>query len=81
MSLNAGQILRAAGLLIELLGVIAVLAQSRINEVARIPLPGGSVAIGWIAVAGGFLMWLAGRIMISRSSRSNRRGDPETRRD
>jgi protein-S-isoprenylcysteine O-methyltransferase Ste14 len=80
-----GQILRAVGLLIELLGVLAVMAQSRTNEVARVPIPGGSVSLGWLAVGAGFVIWLAGRIIILRGDRarlSQRRarrlnGDPE----
>jgi hypothetical protein len=78
MSNTTGQILRAVGLLIELLGVVAVVGQSRINEVARIPLPGGSAAIGWVAVGAGFLMWITGRIMISGSNRA-RLGQQQTR--
>jgi len=75
MTHRTGQILRAVGLLIELLGVIAVMAQSRTNNVARISLPGvGSVSLGWLAVAAGFVVWLTGRIMISGSPRA-KRGD------
>lgn len=80
-----GQILRAVGLLIELLGVVAVVAQSRTNDVARVPIPGGSVALGWLAVGAGFVIWLTGRIIIFRGDRarlSQKRarplnGDPE----
>jgi hypothetical protein len=71
MTHRIGQILRGVGLLIELLGVTAVVAQPRANEAARIPLPGGtSVALGWLAVGAGFLIWLAGRIMIAGSLQS-----------
>jgi len=74
MAHSTGQILRAVGLLIELLGVIAVMAQSRTDNVARIPLPGvGSVSLGWLAVVGGFVIWLIGRIMISGRDRTKRR--------
>lgn len=69
---TSGQILRVVGLLIELVGVGAVLAQSRTDQVARIPIPGGSLALGWAAVATGFLMWLVGRIIIARSDRISR---------
>jgi hypothetical protein len=67
MKSNTGPLLRAVGLLIELVGVIGVMAQARTNEIVRIPVPGGSIAIGWGLVAVGFLMWLIGRIMIARS--------------
>jgi hypothetical protein len=76
MKTSAGQILRAVGLLIELLGVIAVMAQSRTNEIARIPLFGGSVVIGWLAVAVGFVMWIIGRIMIASSDRRKHNSKP-----
>jgi hypothetical protein len=76
MRTSTGQILRAAGLLIELLGVIAVLAQSRINEAGWFPLLGGSVPLGWIAVAAGFVMWLAGRIVLATSDRRSMNQKP-----
>ncbi len=75
MTHSTGQILRAAGLLIELLGVIAVMAQSRTNKIAHISVPGfGPVSLGWLAVAAGFLIWLTGRIMISGGAGA-KRGD------
>ncbi|MGO9462664.1 MAG: hypothetical protein ACLQIB_33840 [Isosphaeraceae bacterium] len=60
-------------MLIELLGVIAVMAQSRNNMIAPISVRGlGSVSIGWLAVAAGFLIWLTGRIMISSGAGAKR---------
>jgi hypothetical protein len=72
MITSRGQILRALGLLIELLGVIAVVVSHRTNGAAEIPVLGsqGLVKLGWGAVAGGFVMWLAGRILIERSNRA-----------
>jgi len=73
MTRGTGQILRALGLLIELIGVIMVVAQSRTDGIARIPLPRGtSVSLGWLAVGAGFLMWLIGRIVIAGSSPRSR---------
>jgi hypothetical protein len=72
MITSRGQILRALGLLIEVLGVIAVMVSHRTNVAADIPVLGSQrlAYIGWAAVAGGFVMWLAGRILIERSSRT-----------
>jgi hypothetical protein len=73
MTHTTGQILRATGLLIELLGVIGVMAQSRTSNVGRVSLPGvDSVSLGWLALVVGFTLWLVGRIMISVSSRVKR---------
>ena len=65
MTRSAGQILRGVGLLIELLGVIAVLTQSRTSTIPQITLPGREpFSIGWIAVVLGFVVWLIGQIVI-----------------
>jgi hypothetical protein len=78
MKATTGQILRALGLLIELLGVIAVMVESRSAGATRIPVPGGGwIAAGWIAVAVGFSTWLAGRLIIAASDRRNRHSKPK----
>jgi hypothetical protein len=66
-----GQILRLGGLLIEMVGVVAVLADYPNLAAARLRLPGGPVvAPAWIAIALGFLLWLIGTILIYGSRRS-----------
>jgi hypothetical protein len=65
MNQATGQALRLTGLLIELLGAIAVVLQSRGTSIASVPLPGGaSVSLGWLAVAVGFALFLTGRIIL-----------------
>ena len=69
----SGQILRLGGLVIELLGVLAVMTGSPDFGAARLPIPGGTtVAPAWILVVVGFVTWLLGTFLVygSRPSRS-----------
>jgi hypothetical protein len=69
-----GQILRMCGLLIELGGAWAVLTGKGNDEKFKISLPdGGAISVAWLAVGVGFVIWLAGRIMISMSRPPRRR--------
>jgi len=73
MKTGTGQILRLVGLLIEMLGVLGVVAGRPNFGATRLRLPGGTtVAPAWIAVTLGFLIWLIGTILVvaSRPSRS-----------
>jgi hypothetical protein len=73
MTHRIGQFLRGVGLLIELLGVIAVVAQTRKTEIPQISLPGQvQVGLGWVAVAVGFVVWLIGGLLILGSHRASR---------
>jgi hypothetical protein len=65
---NAGQILRMGGLILELVGVITILA----GRGSHVGIPGvGSVHVGWAVVVAGFLLWMGGTALIvgSRSRR------------
>jgi hypothetical protein len=65
MNRATGQVLRLTGLLLESLGVIAVVSQSRGASIPSVPMPGGaSIPLGWLAVAAGFGLFLAGRIIL-----------------
>jgi hypothetical protein len=69
-----GQILRAVGLVIELVGVIAVVTPSRTDRIAGITLPRETwITLGWAAAGGGFVIWLIGRIMIRSDGRAKGR--------
>jgi len=60
------------GLLIELIGVFAVMSQARPNAAGWFPLSNEFVfSFGWAAVALGFVMWLIGQIVI-HSARARR---------
>jgi uncharacterized membrane protein len=62
---SGGQIIRLVGLLIEMLGILAVALESR-NGGAEARLPGGfslSPRLIWAVVAVGFVIWLSGSIL------------------
>jgi hypothetical protein len=59
----AGQILRYVGLLIEMLGILAVALSSRQENIGP-DAPGGlSPRQIWIVVGTGFVLWLAGNVL------------------
>jgi hypothetical protein len=59
-----GQILRMVGLLIEMLGILALAFWTR-TDAAGAPLPGSfSARQVWIGVGAGFVIWLAGSLLL-----------------
>ncbi len=59
-----GQILRMLGLLIEMLGILALALWTR-TDAAGAPLPGSfSARQVWIAVGVGFVVWLTGSLLL-----------------
>ncbi len=59
-----GQILRTAGIFIEMLGILAFFFRTKTDEVGM-PLPGSfSLAQVWAIIGCGFLIWLFGSIVI-----------------
>lgn len=64
MNSFTGQIVRTLGLLIEMLGILALVFRTRTDQ-GGVPLP-GSLPIGlvWAVVGVGFLTWLIGTVMI-----------------
>lgn len=61
----AGQVLRAMGLLIEMLGVIGVVRERGGQALPQLTIPGGPVfSVAWVAVVLGFVLWLAGTIVL-----------------
>jgi hypothetical protein len=54
------------GLLIELIGIWAVFKERGNDEATRITLPGGgSAPLAWLIVGLGFVVWLAGTVLVS----------------
>jgi hypothetical protein len=70
-----GQIVRTLGLLIEMLGIFALVFRTRTDQ-AGVPLP-GSFPLGfvWAVVGIGFVVWLVGTVMIywMRQTRARRK--------
>jgi hypothetical protein len=73
---RTGQWLRFIGLMIEMVGVIAVVRERGGQASATIQIPGGPVvSMAWAAVALGFVLWLVGKILLA-SARPLRRDTP-----
>jgi hypothetical protein len=67
-----GQYLRLGGMLIEMIGVIGVITGKGDIASLHLRLPGvGVVSPAWIAVVLGFVIWLAGTIIVA-SARPSR---------
>jgi hypothetical protein len=65
MTKTAGHIIRMSGLVVEMLGVLAFFSSAGAKDQARIPLPGGTSApLAGVAVVVGFVLWLAGTIVV-----------------
>jgi hypothetical protein len=65
MKRNAGHIMRLSGLVIEMLGIWGVYSSTGARDQARFLLPGGTVVtLPWLAVGGGFVLWLTGTILV-----------------
>ena len=59
-----GQILRTVGILIEMLGILALVFRTKTDE-AGTPLPGSfSQTQAWAIIGSGFVIWLVGSIVI-----------------
>jgi hypothetical protein len=72
-----GQILRMLGLLIELLGIVALALWTR-TDAAGAPLPGSfSARQVWIAVGVGFVIWLAGSLLLYLPGPSSAKQPPD----
>ncbi len=75
-----GHVLRIVGLLLEMLGVWGVYTGATGGKMTRVEMPGGeSVPVAWLAVGLGFVLWLAGMLMISLSRRPRWRREPDLR--
>ena len=63
MNRFTGQIVRTLGLLIEMLGILALVFRTRTDQ-AGVPLPGSfSTRLVWTVVGVGFVIWLVGTVM------------------
>jgi hypothetical protein len=75
-----GQFMRLGGLLVEMLGVWAVMKGDEGIFATRLHLPGiQPLPLGWIGIALGFVLWLIGTVLVywSRPSRKASRQDIE----
>jgi hypothetical protein len=73
---TTGQLLRMIGLLIEMVGAVAVVRERGGDQGFRVRIPGGSTyPAAWVAVAVGFVVWLVGRTLIA-ATRPPRRNEP-----
>jgi hypothetical protein len=60
-----GQFMRLGGLLVEMLGVWAVMKGNEGVFATKLHLPGFEpVALAWIGIALGFLLWLVGTVLV-----------------
>jgi hypothetical protein len=72
-----GQLIRLGGLLVEMLGVLAVMKGTEGKFARQVHLPGFEpVPVGWIGVAFGFVLWLVGTVLVY-SSRPSRRASKQ----
>jgi hypothetical protein len=72
MAKLVGQFMRIGGLLVEMLGVYAVMKGTEGKLAATLQLPGFEpIPLAWVGVAVGFVFWLTGTVLVywSRSSR------------
>jgi len=73
---RTGPWLRFIGLMIEMVGVIAVVRERGGQASPMIQIPGGPVvSTTWAAVVLGFVLWLIGKILLA-SARPPRRDTP-----
>ncbi len=74
MKKSVGQSIRFGGLFIEFFGVMGVMTGKGDVESLHLKLPGGTdVSPAWIAIVLGFVIWLAGTILISSAKTSRPR--------
>ena len=72
MNRMTGQLMRMAGLFIEMLGILALALRTRTGP-DGVPLPGHFPERPvWVVVALGFILWLAGTLIIYWPRRSDR---------
>jgi hypothetical protein len=73
-----GQLLRMAGLLIEMIGLVGVVLERGGDQGLRVRIPGGStISASWLAVAIGFVVWLVATILLA-ATRPPGKGKPPT---
>jgi hypothetical protein len=75
-----GQLLRLGGLLVEMLGVLAVMKGGEGIFATKLQLPGlEPVPLAWIGIALGFVLWLIGTVLVywSKPSRQAFKQDIE----
>jgi hypothetical protein len=78
MKKRVGQFMRLGGLLVEMLGVVAVMNGSEGKFATKLQLPGFEpVPLAWIGVALGFALWLVGTVLVYSSKPSRRASKPE----
>ena len=81
MRKTTGHIIRISGLVIEMLGIWGVFRASGDTDQPRIQLPGGTtIAMAWIAVGLGFVVWLTGTILVY-APRSRQKPVPKDQRN
>jgi hypothetical protein len=65
MAKLVGQFMRIGGLLVEMLGVYAVMKGNEGNFAMKVRLPGFEpILLGWLGVAVGFVLWLVGTALV-----------------
>jgi hypothetical protein len=65
MAKLVGQFMRIGGLLVEMLGVYAVMKGNEGNFATKVRLPGFEpILLGWLGVAVGFVLWLVGTALV-----------------
>jgi hypothetical protein len=78
MKALVGQLMRLGGLIVEMLGVYAVMKGVEGPFAAKVQLPGFEpVPIGWIGVGFGFVLWLVGTVLVYSSRPSRKKYRPE----
>jgi hypothetical protein len=84
MKKQVGQFMRLGGLLVEMLGVLAVTKGSEGKFATKVNLPGVEpVPIAWVGIGLGFVLWLVGTVLVysSRPSRKAFGRETEETRD
>jgi hypothetical protein len=72
MTKLVGQFMRTGGLLVEMLGVFAVMQENEGKLAAKLQLPGiEPIPLAWVGIGLGFVLWLVGTVLVywSRPSR------------
>jgi hypothetical protein len=75
-----GQFMRLGGLIVEMLGVLAVMKGDEGRFATKLQLPGFEpVPLAWIGIGLGFVLWLVGTVLVywSRPSRKASRQEIE----
>jgi hypothetical protein len=76
-----GQFMRLGGLLVEMLGVLAVMKGNEGLFATKLQLPGFEpVPLAWIGIALGFVLWLVGTVLFIGRDRLVSRPDRKSKR-